>query len=111
MSCSFIRFWNPVRIFLCQIIAFSQGSLQGVQLQGLESAVAALEQTELNEEQASELQDLKKHIEQLKKLQSSLDYQNETWFHRPVTSGSIGWNCSLVADNIFGRFFPRKSWS
>jgi hypothetical protein len=52
--------------------------LQGVQLQGLESAVAALEQTELNEEQASELQDLKKHIEQLKKLKSSLDRENET---------------------------------
>ena len=52
--------------------------MQGVQLQGLESAVAALEQTELNEEQAAELQDLKKHIEQLKKLKSSLDRENET---------------------------------
>ena len=52
--------------------------MQGVQLQGLESAVAALEQTELNEDQASELQDLKKHIEQLKKLKSSLDRENET---------------------------------
>ena len=52
--------------------------MQDVQVQGLESAVAALEHSELNEEQAAELQDLKKHIEQLKKLQSSLDHQNET---------------------------------